>query len=385
MLIRLRLYSIALALLAIPLAGPDSHAQQSARCWALEQELANYDTSPAGNPQQLSRIERAYAKQLQVYEVAERRAEQIGCRKQGFLFFQPSKPAECRQLDAKVAEARNILDQLAYQREQLLASSASNPGKQRILQLLGQNQCGPQYEQYARSSQPGLFSNWFDQGNDAGNDFGNGPYHGGNRLLGDAPSYRTVCVRSCDGYYFPISFATVPERFDADAGQCQAMCPTASVELYVYENPGATMKEAVSLAGQSYLDHPNAFLYRNQYVKHCSCNPYTLALEASEPDGAELQNPVTANQGADPLAVDDSATDPALGAGGGAPGGLATITTGQGTFTLPADGQSDAPGVNVFRPGVNIFRPNGQPNAPLSSPDPSAAGAPLVLDHGRDR
>ena len=30
-----------------------------------------------------------------------------------------------------------------------------------------------------------------------------------------APSgtYRTVCVRSCDGYYFPISYATTAERF----------------------------------------------------------------------------------------------------------------------------------------------------------------------------
>ena len=25
-------------------------------------------------------------------------------------------------------------------------------------------------------------------------------------------TYRTVCVRSCDGFYFPISFATVPAR-----------------------------------------------------------------------------------------------------------------------------------------------------------------------------
>src|SRR5690606_29512315 len=29
-------------------------------------------------------------------------------------------------------------------------------------------------------------------------------------------TYRTVCVRLCDGFFFPISFATTPDRFGAD-------------------------------------------------------------------------------------------------------------------------------------------------------------------------
>ena len=51
-------------------------------------------------------------------------------------------------------------------------------------------------------------------------------------------TFRTVCVRTCDGYYFPISYATTSEQFPADARTCTAMCPGADVRLYSYANPG---------------------------------------------------------------------------------------------------------------------------------------------------
>ena len=47
----------------------------------------------------------------------------------------------------------------------------------------------------------------------------------------DAPYYsgggtfRTLCVRTCDGYYFPISFSTTSERFPEDAQTCAGDVP----------------------------------------------------------------------------------------------------------------------------------------------------------------
>jgi hypothetical protein len=35
-------------------------------------------------------------------------------------------------------------------------------------------------------------------------------------------TFRTVCVRTCDGYYFPISYSTVPNRFTDDQNTCHA-------------------------------------------------------------------------------------------------------------------------------------------------------------------
>ena len=65
-------------------------------------------------------------------------------------------------------------------------------------------------------------------------------------------TFRTVCVRSCDGAYFPISFATVPARFPDDEKTCKALCPAADATLFAYRNPGEDMNQAVSISGQPY-------------------------------------------------------------------------------------------------------------------------------------
>ena len=88
-----------------------------------------------------------------------------------------------------------------------------------------------------------------------------------------APSgtYRTVCVRTCDGYYFPISYSTVPSRFADDQRTCQRLCPAAEAMLYTYRNPGEDMEQAVSVNGAPYTALPNAFRYRKELVSGCSC------------------------------------------------------------------------------------------------------------------
>jgi hypothetical protein len=82
---------------------------------------------------------------------------------------------------------------------------------------------------------------------------------------------RSVCVRSCDGYYFPVSYATLPEYLGNDAQQCQQMCPGAQVELYYYSNPGQEAEQMVSMAGVPYSSMPNAFKYRQEFDKTCTC------------------------------------------------------------------------------------------------------------------
>jgi hypothetical protein len=78
-------------------------------------------------------------------------------------------------------------------------------------------------------------------------------------------------VRSCDGYYFPVSYATVPARFGEDERTCQRLCPAAEVHLYTHRNPGEEVDQAVSLAGMPYTQLPAAFKYRTEYNASCSC------------------------------------------------------------------------------------------------------------------
>ena len=92
-------------------------------------------------------------------------------------------------------------------------------------------------------------------------------------------TYRTVCVRLCDGYFFPISFATTPDRFAADEAACNARCASGA-RLYVYPNPGAEPEDMRDVRGQPYTALKNAFLFRTQYVEACTCKPHPWEREA---------------------------------------------------------------------------------------------------------
>jgi Protein of unknown function (DUF2865) len=83
-------------------------------------------------------------------------------------------------------------------------------------------------------------------------------------------TYRTLCVRLCDGFYFPMSYATYPDRFALDAKRCERSCPSRS-RLFVHRNPGESVSEMVDLEGRSYRDLPTAFLHQVQYVPDCTC------------------------------------------------------------------------------------------------------------------
>lgn len=93
--------------------------------------------------------------------------------------------------------------------------------------------------------------------------------------------YRTVCVRTCDGYYFPISFSTTRESFAKDSRTCESKCG-GQARLFVHPNPGGDVENMVDLQGRPYRQLPTAFLYRTQYVAACKCQPDPWDSEAKE-------------------------------------------------------------------------------------------------------
>ncbi|WP_298982366.1 DUF2865 domain-containing protein [uncultured Roseibium sp.] len=84
-------------------------------------------------------------------------------------------------------------------------------------------------------------------------------------------TFRTLCVRTCDGYFFPVSFSTGKNQFVNDQARCSEICPAAETELYVYRNPGGDQAQMMSLAGDLYADQPFAHRYKSEYVEGCSC------------------------------------------------------------------------------------------------------------------
>jgi hypothetical protein len=92
------------------------------------------------------------------------------------------------------------------------------------------------------------------------------------RARGPAGSYRTVCVRTCDGYYWPVSHAVSRERFSADAKRCQSSC-AGEARLFYQHRGSSDPRELVDLEGKSYTQLKNAFLYRTTLINGCGCRP----------------------------------------------------------------------------------------------------------------
>lgn len=84
-------------------------------------------------------------------------------------------------------------------------------------------------------------------------------------------TYRTVCVRLCDGSYYPISFATTRDRFKADAAKCQAGCGTPARLYYGKAGPGE-IDDMIDVHGAAYSDLTNAFKFRTSYDAACTCH-----------------------------------------------------------------------------------------------------------------
>lgn len=85
-------------------------------------------------------------------------------------------------------------------------------------------------------------------------------------------SYRTMCVRMCDGYYFPISASVSRRAFHRDAGICRASCGHEA-QLFFHPSSSGDASTMVDLTGRAYAKLSNAFRYRKTLVDGCKCKP----------------------------------------------------------------------------------------------------------------
>ena len=82
-------------------------------------------------------------------------------------------------------------------------------------------------------------------------------------LLSANGTYRTLCVRTCDGYYFPISFSTTPDRFARGCADLRGHVPgRRGGALLLSQIPGGGPENMVSITGEPYSSLPTAFQYR---------------------------------------------------------------------------------------------------------------------------
>ncbi len=88
-------------------------------------------------------------------------------------------------------------------------------------------------------------------------------------------TYRTMCVRLCDGYYWPVNYAVTKDQFKEDANACARTCGgPGEAKLFSYRNPGGEIEEMEDSDGKAYKKLQNAFLFRTKYEASCKCRPH---------------------------------------------------------------------------------------------------------------
>ena len=243
--------------------GPGEQAASNPVCVRLEGQLAviNRGAVDPARADQIRRAEDAAAKQQADLDRALAQAKKQGCEGGGFFALFTGRLPQCGPLNAQIQQMRDNLDRTMTDLEHLKSNSDQEGQRAALIQQLAQNNCGAQYRAAAAPSGPGSFFSALFGGTIISPGGDGAP----------AGTYRTVCVRTCDGYYFPISYSTVPNRFADDQRSCQRLCPAAEAVIYSYRNPGEDIGQAVSINGHPYTELPSAFHYRKDLSPGCSC------------------------------------------------------------------------------------------------------------------
>lgn len=241
--------------------------QRGSVCLQLEQKLVDYQNGGSQSQTMLPQIETDLRSLERTVRSAEIQLDRSDC----FDYFLFSKTLrrtrQCVDAAQQLEDGRRRMAELDAQRREILGLSSRDRSYQdELIRELARNGCGPQYQQEAQRrggiSNP-FASLWQDEDTSLGrgNEFRPLPF----------ATYRTVCVRLCDGYYFPISFSTLENHFARDVEACQQKC-AAPVELYFHQNPGGSMDQAMSVSDRRpYTSLKSAFRYRKEYVQGCSC------------------------------------------------------------------------------------------------------------------
>jgi hypothetical protein len=323
-------------------------AQQSANpaCQRLEGQLSALDRGNS-DPARAGQIKAAEdAAQRQQFEVDKLVADarRMGCSNGGFFSIFSVAPPQCGPLNRRIEDQRDVLERMQNQLERLQGGTTERAAqRQGLLIALADNGCGQQYRAAARAGEQGGFLDRLFGNNNVFSPGSSGPMGG---------TYRTVCVRTCDGFYFPISFETSPDHFRDDEATCQRTCPAAETQLYTYHNPGEEITQAVSLNGRLYTELPTAFQYRKAVSNACSCRrpgeSWSEALRANGTDSTLAPGDV--------VVTEQNATRLSQPRGAATPPGVKTATPSTADTLVDAPGEPD-PAKRKVRPVGPTFLP----------------------------
>ncbi|WP_245295056.1 DUF2865 domain-containing protein [Pararhizobium antarcticum] len=274
-------------------------AQASAVCDRLNARLANLPKIIASNASARD-YTTAISRQNLVLRKARNDRRRLGCSSGSIIIIGGPNAEACDSIETTIEQMESDLDTLKARRQHMVSGGDNDVNRRRIVAALDVNRCFEEQEAVinASTSEPEIHRNILSDIPKAGETFSmlrgsadvadlDIPSIGGNGTL------RTLCVRTCDGAFFPISSNATPADFQRDGAACERRCPGAETELYYHALTTEETDQMVSArTGQPYTDLPTAFAYRTRDLRQagqCGCKPATVT-------GSGVDQPVTARQ-----------------------------------------------------------------------------------------
>ena len=245
------------AMLAL-VASLSAAAAQGLECSRLQAQIASLgpgDASAAAGFADAARRQQYELERTQAY------AQGIGCNNKQFLFFGSAPPAQCGGLQTQIQRMRENVASLQVQqrraadggRSELVARYTATcraeqtlPGRANMIdRIIGANAPA---ETIIDPMDPAALDD---------------PARGGSK---------TVCVRTCDGGFFPLATSSRRGGAEGMADMCRALCPNVETRVFTYFASG-DIDQAVSAEGMPYKSLPNALKFRTKYDPACTCKP----------------------------------------------------------------------------------------------------------------
>ncbi|TIP74755.1 MAG: DUF2865 domain-containing protein [Mesorhizobium sp.] len=289
---RWKLAQAAALLGALVLSGIPSTQVQAASllCRQLEADLAAASRGGGGKPALLRKYDDAIVRQRHQISKAVSQSSSAGC---GFSLSRRNVNA-CAALDATIDRMAANLDALQSKRAEL-ADGGSRRDRARILASLDASGCRddavPRLAPVREANSETGDQNLLDQllGSDASEPSapdqpeGLGQPRDIRTMLDDADDigqprgeFRTMCVRTCDGYFFPMSNAASLGDFERDQKNCDSSCPGTEMHVFYTRGFGDDSADMTSsVTGRPYSELPTAYLYKQPETLRppaCGCN-----------------------------------------------------------------------------------------------------------------
>jgi hypothetical protein len=243
-------------------------------CRQLQAELTSLGSGGQAGQARIKKYDTAIARQGKEIAKARSRARRAGC---GFSIFGGSTTT-CAALNSAIDRMNANLDSLRDQRTRLAAGSSTRRGRASILAALDSHGCRttknirkttstqemakaePENREVLDGAPPA---------NDLDTQITDNGYLAPliELSLEKAPrpqgEFRTMCVRTCDGYFYPVSNAATLRDFERDQKNCEASCRGTQMQVFYMRGIGGDPAEMMSSAsGKPYRELPTAFLYK---------------------------------------------------------------------------------------------------------------------------